>query len=302
MSASGAVTNASSAITNSSGAIAFAGFALLVAAGIGAGLCGSVAGLASLMSYPALLAVGLPPISANVTNTVSLIFSSVGTAAGSRPELRGQGVRLRRLGVIALVGGCVGGALVLVTPAHAFRFVVPWLIALGSVAVLVPRRKRASSPMPHGQHESPALPARDRVSLLDGAAEDCSESERPHHGQAADGLGTKVGVFLVAMYGGYFGAAAGVLLLALLLASTGDTVPRVNALKNILLGVANSIAAVIFVFFSSVHWAAAIPLAAGVLVGSRLGPPVVRRVPQMLLRSVIAVAGLGLAAYLAVIS
>jgi len=290
----GGIANASSAMTNTSGTIAIAGIALLVVAGIGAGLCGSVAGLASLMSYPALLAVGLPPISANVTNTVSLIFSSVGTAAGSRPELRGQGVRLRHLGVIALVGGCLGGALVLVTPAHAFRFVVPWLIGLGSVAVLLPRRRqRAPSPLPQPQP----------VPLVDNPHASTSEIDHlPRDSGAADGLGTKVGVFLVAIYGGYFGAAAGVLLLALLLASTDDTVPRANALKNILLGVANSIAAVIFVFFSSVHWTAALPLAAGVLVGSRLGPPVVRVVPQMLLRSLIAVAGLGLAAYLAVTS
>src|SRR5215475_13552280 len=168
----GGTVHASSMMTNTSGTIAIAGIILLVVAGVGAGLCGSVAGLASLMSYPALLAVGLPPISANVTNTGSLIFSSVGTAAGSKPELRGQGVRLRHLGVIALVGGCVGGALVLVTPAHAFRFVVPWLIGLGSVAVRIPRRQRASVVSPRPGREPPAVSMRQPVAdAPDGLAD-----------------------------------------------------------------------------------------------------------------------------------
>src|ERR1700722_5132900 len=122
--------------------------ALLMTAGVGAGLCGSMAGLASLVSYPALLAAGLSPISANVTNTVSLVFSSVGTAAGSRPELGGQGSRLRRLGALALAGGCAGSVLVLVTPARAFEEVVPWLIGLGSIAVLAPRYPRPPTAEP----------------------------------------------------------------------------------------------------------------------------------------------------------
>src|SRR5690242_11871191 len=101
---------------------------LLVAAGLGAGLTGSVAGLASLVSYPALLATGLGPVSANVTNTVALICSGIGSTAGSRPELVGQGPRLRRLGVIGALGGLLGGTLLLVTPAGAFERLVPWLI------------------------------------------------------------------------------------------------------------------------------------------------------------------------------
>jgi hypothetical protein len=98
---------------------------LLVIAGLGAGLVGSIAGLASLISYPVLLAIGLPPVTANVTNTVALVFSSGGSALGSRPELSGQGRRLFRLGVMAVLGGVIGGLLLLITPPGAFQLIVP---------------------------------------------------------------------------------------------------------------------------------------------------------------------------------
>src|SRR5450631_592841 len=103
-------------------------FALLVLAGVGAGLIGSIAGLASLVSYPALLAAGLSPVTANVSNTVALVFSSIGSVSASRPELRGQRPRAVRLGVIALAGGVTGGVLLLATPSDAFALVVPWMI------------------------------------------------------------------------------------------------------------------------------------------------------------------------------
>lgn len=109
---------------------------LLLIAGVGAGLTGSIAGLASLISYPALLGAGLAPVTANVTNTVALVFSGVGSVAGSRPELRGQADRVRRLGVVGVAGGLVGGALLLSTPDGAFEKVVPWLIGFGSLTIL----------------------------------------------------------------------------------------------------------------------------------------------------------------------
>ena len=111
----------------------------LVLAGLGAGLVGSIAGLASLISYPALLAIGLPPVMANVTNTVALVPSS-GSVLGSRPELGGQATRLLRLGVVAVLGGVIGGLLLLITPPGPFERIVPWLIAFASIAILVPRR------------------------------------------------------------------------------------------------------------------------------------------------------------------
>ena len=234
---------------------------LLVLAGLGAGLVGSIAGLASLISYPALLAIGLPPVMANVTNTVALVFSSGGSALGSRPELGGQATRLRRLGVAAVLGGVIGGLLLLITPSGAFQLIVPWLIALASMAILVPRR-----PL--------------EVQWVD---------------RGGDAIGLSVGVFLVAVYGGYFGAAAGVLMLALLLAATRETLARSNAIKNVVLGLANAVAALLFILFSSVQWSMVVPLAIGCLAGGRIGPVVVRHAPARPLRIAIAVAGIGLA-------
>ncbi|MDA8291678.1 MAG: sulfite exporter TauE/SafE family protein [Actinomycetota bacterium] len=233
----------------------------LVAAGFGGGVAGSVAGLASLVSYPALLAVGLPPVAANVSNTVALIASSAGSVLGSRPELRGQTARVKRLGIVALVGGTGGGVLLLATPSGSFAYVVPWLIGLASVGVLV--RRRAVPGAPVTTHEP--------------------------------GRALPVGVFLVSVYAGYFGAAAGVLLLGFLLYSTGEVLARSNAMKNALLGIANGVAALAFAAFGPVHWLDVLPLAAGFLVGGRLGPVIVRRAPATPLRVLIACAGLGLA-------
>ncbi len=125
------------------------GLLLLALAGVGGGLTGSVAGLASLVSYPALLAAGLTPVAANVTNTVAIVASSIGSAAGSGPELRGQGLRLRRLAAVSAAGGAVGAALLLLTPSAAFERLVPWLIGTGSVAVLL--RARPRPPTPRGR-------------------------------------------------------------------------------------------------------------------------------------------------------
>ena len=236
----------------------------LVLAGFGAGLSGSVAGLASLISYPALLAVGLPPVGANMSNTVALVFSSVGSVWGSRPELIGQRARARRLGPIAVTGGLTGGLLLLETPSSAFALVVPWLIALASLTIVIPRNPASREP---------------------------NELYRPTWKLSA-------GVFLVAVYGGYFGAAAGVLLLAVLLFATAEPLARANATKNLLVGLANATAAVAFVVFGPVRWGAVIPLAAGCLVGGRFGPTIVRRVPAAPLRALIACAGLGLAVHL----
>lgn len=237
----------------------------LLLAGFGGGLVGSIAGLASLVSYPALLAVGLPPVSANVSNTVALVFGSVGSVSGSVGELRGQRAHARALGAVALAGGASGGLLLLATPAGAFVRIVPWLIAGASLAILIRRPPR--------QHSAAA-------------------------GRPSWALGA--GVFLIAIYGGYFGAAAGVLLLALLLVVTGEPLARANALRNLLLGMANAVAATAFIAFGPVRWSAVVPLAAGFLIGGRLGPIVVRRAPAGALRVVIAVAGLGLAVHLGV--
>jgi uncharacterized membrane protein YfcA len=247
-------------------------FLLLIAAGIAAGLIGSVAGLASLVSYPALLATGLSPVSANVTNTVALVLNGVGSVSASQPELAGQRSRLQRLCLAGVLGGVTGAALLLLTPPGAFEKLVPFLIAGASAAILVQRPPRE-------------LAAR-------GAVE---QARHPHR----DHWGLVLGTFTISIYGGYFGAAAGVLMLAMFLLVTGEGLPRGNALKNVVLATANSVAALGYAFLADVAWLSALPLAIGFFVGGRLGPRVVRRVPQTLLRRLIAVAGLGLSLHLA---
>ena len=238
---------------------------LLVCAGVAGGLTGTVAGLASLVSYPALLATGLGPVQANVTNTVALVFSSVGATLGSRHELRGQAANVRRLAVVAVAGGATGAALLLVTSDGTFERIAPWLIAGASLSILMRRR-----------------------------VEPAAAADAPHvTGPALTG-----GVFLIGVYGGYFGAAAGVVLLALLLAGTSDTLARSNALKNAVLGIANATAAIGFALLADVDWATAAPLAVGLLAGGRLGPVVVRRSDAGVLRTLIGLAGLVLAAKL----
>jgi uncharacterized membrane protein YfcA len=243
--------------------------ALLVVAGVGGGLAGSIAGLASVATYPALLLIGLPPVTANVTNTVALVFNGIGSVWGSRPELAGQGAWIKRILPLAVLGGAVGAALLLCTPAEGFEKAVPLLIGVASAAILLPPKEHREARM--GDHRDHLV----RVTWEAGA------------------------IFLITIYGGYFGAAAGVLLLALLLRAGGATLAHANAGKNVILGVANSVAAVAFVFLAPVYWPAVVPLGLGCLIGSRLGPVVVRHAPATPLRVLIGLAGFALAIKLA---
>jgi uncharacterized membrane protein YfcA len=244
---------------------------LLLVAGIAGGLSGSIAGLASLTTYPALLAAGLPPITANVTNTVALVFSSIGSVSASRPELTGQGRRLRPMALAGATGAIVGAALLLLTPGEAFELVVPWLIGLASVAILV------------------------RRPLIEVAVADAHVAATDLDATTHVPRNLLVGVGIVGVYAGYFGAGAGVMLLALLLFMTGEVVARANAAKNLVLGVSNGVAAIGLAIFGDVRWPYAAPLALGLLIGGRLGPVVVRRLPDGPLRIGIALAGIGLA-------
>jgi uncharacterized membrane protein YfcA len=248
---------------------------LLVLAGVGGGLSGSIAGLASLVSYPVLLAVGLPPVSANVTNTVALIFQGIGNALGSGPELRGQGGLVRKLLVWSVPGGIIGGVLLLQTPSDSFAKAVPWLIAGASVAVLA---------RPRSQVEIEVEAEPDVVTPV---------------GPIVVSFPLLIGTFAVGIYGGYFGAAAGVLQLALLLIFAGTDLAHSSAIRSVVLTCANAVAAVYFMLFGPVDWVAALPLAIGFLIGGRLGPIVVRHAPAGALRVLIAVVGLGLAGSLA---
>ncbi|WP_168700010.1 sulfite exporter TauE/SafE family protein [Gordonia paraffinivorans] len=240
--------------------------ALLLLAGFGAGLIGYITGLASVVSYPALVAVGLPPIAANVTNTVALVAVGVGSTAQSGRALLDGDRRRLVVGVIAaLVGGTVGAALLLVTPPEAFEAIVPFLVAIAAVALLVqPLLRRWVTS--HAEHPAVFL----------------------------------IGLFLICIYGGYFGAGAGIMILALMLVVTSEPLWRAALSKSLFLGIANAIAAIGFMIFGPVHWWAALAMAIGCLAGGWCGPPVVKRLPAEPLRIVVGLCGLGLAVWLAV--
>lgn len=245
---------------------------LLALAGVGAGVCGSVAGLASLVSYPALLAAGLPPLLANVTNTTAMLGTGLGSWAASRRELRGMGAIAAAVAAFCAVGGVIGSLLLLRLPDGSFELVVPWLIVIGGVLIL----------------------ARDRIRARIAARRPTGDGQRsiPWRGLLA--------LVVVGVYGGYFGAGAGIMILALLGVLMTESLAVVNALRNVATLGSNLAAVIVFTIASPVDWAAAAALGAGAIVGSSVGPAIVRRVPELLLRRVIAVAAFGLAISLAV--
>ena len=239
---------------------------ILFGVGALAGVVSTVVSLASIVSYPALLALGLPPLSANVTNTVSLVFTAVGATAGSRKELAGQRARVLRLGILTALGGATGAGLLLLTPSRTFEMVTPGLIAGASLVLLVqPRLSRVAE-----------RSSREQSRLL------------------------KVALFAVSIYTGYFGAAGGILSLAVLAAAIDLPLIRVNAVKNVLGGLANGVAAAGFALFGPVRWSAVVPLAIGFLVGGWIGPALVRRLPGQVLRLVIVVCGVAVAVKLGI--
>ncbi|RLV48863.1 sulfite exporter TauE/SafE family protein [Nocardioides mangrovicus] len=242
-------------------------WAWLLLAGVGAGLVGSTAGLASLVSYPALLATGIGPLAANVTNAVAMTATTAGSMWGGRRELHGQRRRLVELAAASAVGGAVGALLLLSTPASAFEAVVPWLVALGSVLLMArdPIRRWARW---EGSQLRPAtwwwLPL----------------------------------LAVVGVYGGYFGAGVGVILLAVVSLSTVEPLAVSNAVKNVGTGAANGVAAIGYAVLGPVHWGAALPMAVGALLGGALGPAAVRVLPERPLRILVGLAGLALAVHL----
>jgi uncharacterized protein len=239
----------------------------LAAAGLAAGTASAMAGGASIITFPVLLAMGVPPLTANVTNTVGLTPIVVGTALGSAPELRGQRRRLTALGPTAVVGGAGGAVLLLSTPAATFRAIVPALIA-GSCLLLL------------------AQPWLVRHTLSGG--------RRWRHAAA------QASTFLVGLYTGYFGAASGVLFLALVGLVSTASLHDLNAAKNMLVGAANALATALFVVVAPVRWPMAAALAVGSVIGGAVGANLVRRVPARWLRTAIALVGLAVAARLAV--
>ncbi len=236
----------------------------MLLAGVGAGTINTLVGSGSLITFPVLLAVGYPPLTANVSNNLGVVPGSISGAYGRRRELRGQRARLARFAPASLVGGATGAVLLLALPASAFDAIVPAFVALAIVlVVLQPRisrrlaeRRRAGAMHEHGG--APAL-------LATGAA---------------------------GVYGGYFGAAQGVLLLAILGIAIDDDLRRVNAVKVVLAGIANGVAAIVFVLAADLAWEAVALIAVGSTLGGQLGAHAGRRLPEAALRAVIVVVGI----------
>ncbi len=234
---------------------------VVFAAGLVAGTINTIVGAGTLVTFPVLLAVGLPAVTANVSNTIGLVPGSFSGAWGYRRELIGQGPRLAWLCAAAVVGGLTGGLLLLVLPAAAFDAVVPVLIVVGCVLVVI----------------QPTLSRR-----LASAG---------RRGDAAPGPLLWSAIFGTSVYGGYFGAAQGVLHVALLSILAGESLQRANAAKNVLAALVNLTAAVLFIAVAEVAWVHAALIAVGSTIGGQLGASIGRRLPEWLLRGVIVVVG-----------
>jgi hypothetical protein len=235
--------------------------AILVAlAGLAAGAINAVVGSGTLITFPTLLAVGLPPVVANVSNTVGLVPGGVAAALGYRRELAGQRSRVLRFAAATVTGAALGAVLLLVLPESSFVAVVPVLILLGCMLVLI----------------QPWLIRR------------LGERRRSHHG----GPLVWLLVLAIGVYGGYLGAGQGVLLIAVLGLGLDETLQRVNAAKNVLAGLANLVAGLIFVVVADVDWAVAALIAMGSTVGALVGAGVARRLPEPVLRGTVVAIGL----------
>jgi uncharacterized protein len=234
----------------------------IFAAGIAAGTINTVVGSGTLITFPVLLAFGYPPVTANVSNTIGLVPGSASGAFGYRRELRGQRARALPLLVASTTGGILGAVLLLSLPAAAFKAIVPVFIAIALVLVVAQPRLAA---------------------ML--------EHRRRHHGARAGAIATGA-VFASGVYGGYFGAAQGILLLAILGLELDEDLQRINALKVVLAGLVNLVAGLVFVFAAHVAWGAAVLIALGSTLGGVLGAHVGRRLPAPVLRGVIVLVGL----------
>lgn len=238
---------------------------LIALAGVAAGTINTVVGSGTLITFPTLLAFGVPPVTANVSNTVGLVPGSMSGVFGYRRELAGQGSRVLRLGSASLLGGIAGALLLLWLPSSAFDTIVPALIALGVLLVVLgPRIQR-----------SVAARAESRGGI-------------PDHGV----WWVWPAVAAAGVYGGYFGAAQGVLLMAILGIGVVDSMQRHTATKNVLALLVNAVAAIVFIAVADVDWVVAGLIALGAVVGGQIGAGVGRRLPPALLRAVIATVGI----------
>lgn len=234
--------------------------AWVLAAGLGAGALNAVVGSGTLITFPTLLAIGLPPVTANVSNTVGLVAGGVTSSWGYRRELRDQRSRFVRLIPASLIGAVTGAVLLLTLPDQAFDAIVPVLILLGCVLVVVQPKLQ------------PLIAKR----------------QRPVHGA----WWVAPAVLLSGIYGGYFGAAQGVLLMAVLGLGLDNDLQKMNGLKNVLALVVNFVAAVLFIVLRPIDWRAAGLIAVGALIGGALGAKFARKLSPWLLRGIIVAVGL----------
>jgi uncharacterized membrane protein YfcA len=241
--------------------------AAIFAAGVAAGSINTVVGSGSLITFPTMLALGYPPVVANISNNIGLVPGGVTGAYGYREELKGQRSRLVRLASASFLGAVIGGLLLLGLPAEAFNVIVIALIIIALVLVVVqPRLQRWMMRRREGEHH-------------------------PHGGPVL-----WAGVLFAGMYGGYFGAAQGIILIALLGIMLDDDLQRINAGKNVLSAVVNGTAALLFTLMwlfadTKVSWLAVLMIAAGSTCGGMIGARVGRRIPPLVLRGVIVAVG-----------
>jgi hypothetical protein len=269
---------------------------LLLLGGVGlvTGVINTVAGGGSLLSFPALLALGYSPLVANVTNTIGVFPSSAGGSVGYRRELVGQARSWMLLAAICTVGSLIGAWLLLVLPASSFEAAVPVLIATAAVLTLVQPWLARRMPGPNRNRPvavGAGAPAAGAPAASEPAPEPAPLNRR---------WGLPLIVLLISVYGGYFGAAMGVLFIAVLGLFLHETLQRVNALKTSLTAVVNGVAAVAFAFLGPVVWSAAVVLAGTTMVGGMLGAVVARRLSDRALRWAVVVIGLAAAVYSAV--
>jgi uncharacterized protein len=242
---------------------------IIFAVGLAAGTVNTIVGSGSLITFPTLLALGYSPVVANVTNTVGLVPGSLSGAFGYRRELSGQRSRLVFLGSASVAGGITGAVLLLVLPGSVFAHVVPILILVACALVA----------------------AQPRLSARLARRRERGEGNGPVNG----GAGLFAVVYLTGVYGGYFGAAQGVILIALMGIFIDDHLQRLNASKNVLAALVNGVAALLFIVASHVAWEAAGLLAVGSTVGGQVGAKLGRRLPAPLLRGIIVVVGTAVA-------
>jgi uncharacterized protein len=288
-----------------------AGWLLAAGGGLLAGAVNAIAGGGTLITFPALLAAGLSPVTANVTSSVGLLAGYAGGTVEYRRELRGQGPRVRQLLVVAAIGGVLGALVLLLTPAESFRALVPWLVILSCLllaaqprlarAVAARRARSAPEPAPapvgpDGTAHPSAPPLADRPA--DRPADDAVDEAVP--GPPDVGWGARIGVGIAAVYGSYFGAGLGVLLLAVLGVFLLDDLQRLNALKGLLSLVVNLVGVLVFAFSGRVNWPVALVVAVTAWLGGMLGVRVARVLPASRLRAAVVVLGLVVAIVLLV--